>query len=62
MQKQKVTSYDTLGKYGQSMDFTTFQSKLHNILDLVKNIMRFGHLTLHDLRKKVLHWSLSWDC
>lgn len=34
------------------MDFTTFQSKLHNILDLVKIIMRFGHLTLHDFEKE----------
>ncbi len=46
MQKQKVTSYDTLGKYGECMDFTTFQSKLHNIFDLVKIIIRFGHLTI----------------
>ncbi len=52
MQKQKVTSYDTLGKYGKCMDFTTFQRKLHNILYLVKIIMRFGHLTLNDFEKE----------
>jgi hypothetical protein len=55
VQKQKVTSYETLGKYAKCMDFTTFQNKLHNILDLVKIIIRFGHLKLHDLRKKVIH-------